>query len=297
MTTVPGNKSDALIGHHAQSHLMPQRIQHIAARVGTYVILIGLAFLQIFPLLWMLLTSFKDRREVFSTLLPSKIQFSNYARVWTAIDAPQHFGNSIFVTAMTLVIVVSVATLAGYAFARLAFPGSDLLFYMFLGSMMIPGQVTLIPMFIFLKNLGLTNSLPGLSFAYLGGALPFAIFLLRAFFKTLPNELHDAGRIDGASNFGIFWQIYLPLARPGIATVVIFQFLGTWNEFMFATTFITTPQLKTIQTAMYSAVGRYSTDWTALCAGMTMAVLPVIIVYLLLQRQFVQGLTAGAIKG
>jgi ABC-type glycerol-3-phosphate transport system permease component len=152
-------------------------------------------------------------------------------------------------------------------------------------------------MFIFLKNIGVLNTLPGLSLSYLGGALPFAIFLMRAFFKTLPNELADAGKIDGCTDFGLFWRIFMPLARPGIATITIFQFLGTWNEFMFATTFISTPARKTIQSALYQAVGRYSTDWTALCAGLSMAVLPVVIVYLLLQRQFIQGLTAGALKG
>ena len=158
----------------------------------------------------MLITSIKDRREVFgSSILPTSIELQNYVRVWTALDAPRHFGNTAFVTVLTVAIVVCVATLAGYAFARLVFPGRDLIFYIFLGSMMIPAQVVVIPMFIFLKRLGLINTLPGLSFSYLGGALPFAIFLMRAFFKSLPSELADAGRIDGCSDFGLFWTYLL----------------------------------------------------------------------------------------
>src|SRR5439155_7376152 len=184
-----------------------------------------------------------------------------------------------------------------YAFARFEFPARDVVFYIFLASLMIPGQVILIPMFTFLKGIGLLNTLPGLSLSYLGGSLPFAIFLMRAFFKTLPRELADAGKIDGCSDMGVFARIFLPLARPGIATITIFQFVGTWNEFMFATTFISTPELKTLQSALYQAVGRYSTDWTALSAGLIMAIIPIVVVYLALQRQFIKGLTAGAIKG
>lgn len=297
MTTVSTKKAGRLFQRRSELLVSRYRGLSLAKQIGTYMILILLAALQIFPLAWMLLTSIKDRREVFGSILPTTVEFSNYVRVWSLLEAPRHFGNTAFVTAMTLAIVVSVATLAGYAFARLEFPGRDIIFYIFLGSMMIPSQVILIPMFIFLKRLGLLNTLPGLSFSYLGGALPFAIFLLRAFFRTLPGELADAGKIDGCTDLGIFWRIFLPLARPGLATITIFQFLGTWNEFMYATTFISTPRLKTLQSALYAAVGRYSTDWTALSAGLSMAVLPVVIVYLLLQRQFIQGLTAGAIKG
>lgn len=298
MTTVSRDDANTLARRRPHRARARQQAGRFAKRAATYAVLIVIALLQIFPLMWMVLTSLKERREVFGgSILPSTLEFGNYVRVWTALNAPRHFANTAFVTAMTVAIVVCVATLAGYAFARLEFPGRDLLFYIFLGSMMIPGQVILIPMFIFLKRLGMINTLHGLSFSYLGGALPFAIFLMRAFFKSLPRELADAGRIDGCSDFGLFGRIFLPLARPGIATITIFQFLGTWNEFMFATTFISTPKLKTIQSALYAAVGRYSTDWTALCAGLSMAVLPILIVYLLLQRQFIQGLTAGAIKG
>jgi ABC-type glycerol-3-phosphate transport system permease component len=298
MATVGGSKAAVTARRERSTGLTAYRARRLVIRTGTYVVLILLALVTIFPLVWMLSTSIKEQQDVFSgSLLPATLNFSTYPQVWTDMDFPSHFLNSLFVTTMTVAIVVAASTLAGYAFARFDFPGRDLIFYAFLAALIIPGQVILIPMFIFLKQIGLLNTLPGLSGSYLGGSLPFAIFLLRAFFKTLPGELADAAKIDGCSDLGVFLRIFLPLARPGIATVVIFQCVGTWNEFLFATTFISSPELKTLQSALYLVVGRYSTDWTLLSAALTMAIAPVVAVYLLLQRQFVKGLTAGAIKG
>ena len=163
--------------------------------------------------------------------------------------------------------------------------------------MMIPPQAILIPMFQFLKSMHMLKTLSGLALSFVGGGTAFSVFLMRTFFLSLPRELGDAGRIDGANDFQVFWHVYLPLARPGIATVVIIQSLYIWNEFMFSNTFITSPQNKTVQSAVFQAVGQYATDYTALCAGLIIALVPVIIVYLALQRQFISGLTAGALKG
>ena len=273
------------------------KVTSIAGRIGKYAIAILLLLLTIFPLVWMALTSVKNQREVFTALLPTTVDFTNFQRVWLAMNFPRQFTNSVVVTVMTVAVVVAVATVTGYAFGRLEFPGRDVLFFIFIGMMMIPPQVILIPMFIFLRDLSLLNTLHGLSLSYLGGSIPFAIFLMRAFFKTLPSELADSARIDGCSEWRVFWNVYLPLARPGIAAITIFQFMGTWNEFMFSTTFISRPELKTLQPALYAAVGRYSTDWTALSAGLIMSIIPIILVYVLLQSQFIKGLTAGAVKG
>ncbi len=260
-----------------------RRLRKSVSQTITYVILILLAIILAFPLVWMLLTSVKNQREVFTSILPSTLDFSNYQRVWTGLDLPRHLANSMYVTVLTVTIVVFVATLAGYVFARYQFRGRDLLFYVFLGAMMIPQQAILIPMFIFLKNISLL--------------VAFGIFLMRAFFKSLPGELADAARIDGCSDFGVFRYVYLPLARPGIATVTIFQFMGTWNEFLFSTSFISKPELRTIQPSLYQAIGRYTTDYTALSSGLVLAIIPIVILYLVLQRQFIKGLTAGALKG
>jgi ABC-type glycerol-3-phosphate transport system permease component len=266
-------------------------------RTLIYVILVAIVIVEAFPLVWMLLTAIKDSREVFNSFLPAGIKWENYPRVWVALNFPAHLGSSIYVTSLTVGLVVVLATPAAYAFARYRFPGRELLFYAFIGAMMIPAQAILIPMFQFLKSLGLLNSLTGLSLSYVGGATAFAVFLMRTFFLSLPRELGDSARTDGCNDFQVFWHIYLPLARPGIATVVIIQSLHTWNEFMFANTFITSPGKKTVQAAIFQAVGQYSTDYTALCSGLMIALVPVVLVYLALQRQFISGLTAGALKG
>ena len=273
------------------------RVTQLIQQGVSYVILILLSVVLGFPLFWMVITSVKNQREVFSQFWPSTIDFSNFERVWGAMNLPNHLGNSLFVTGVNVLIVVVTATLAGCAFARLVFPRRDTIFYAFIVAMMIPGQAVLIPMFQYLKNLSLLNTHVGLSLSMTGGAIAFAIFLMRAFFKSLPSELGDAGKIDGCTEWGVFRYIYLPLARPGIATIVIFQFMGTWNEFMFSTTFISSPTLKTIQPALYQVVGRYSIDYTALSAGLLLAITPILIVFLLLQKQFIKGLTAGAFKG
>jgi ABC-type glycerol-3-phosphate transport system permease component len=273
------------------------RVIQVVNKTISYIILIALSIFMGFPLFWMILTSLKDRREVFNQFWPSELNFSNYSRVWDEMNLPIHLGNSLFVTGLNVLIVVVTATLAGYAFAKLAFPHRDTIFYAFILAMMIPGQALLIPMFQYLKNLGLLNTHVGLALSMTGGAIGFAIFLMRAFFRSLPSELGDAGKIDGCNDWGVFRHIYLPLARPGIATIIIFQFMGTWNEFMFSTTFINTPNEKTIQPALYQVVGRYSIDYTALSSGLLMAIVPILIVFLVLQKQFIKGLTAGAFKG
>lgn len=276
---------------------MSRRPSRWIVKIVKYFILISLAIFTGAPLLWLLITSVKDRREVFSTFLPATIDFSNYARVWTGSNLQQHFINSLIVTVITVGLVVVVAIPAAYAFARLEFPGRSIIFYAFLAAIMIPQHAILIPMFVFLKRVDLLNTLPGLALSFLGSSIPFSIFLLRAFFRTLPSELGDAGRIDGCNEMDVFFYIYLPLARPGVATIFIFQFVNTWNEFLFSNTFISDPNLKTIQPAVYQVVGRYSVDYPALSAGLVMAILPVVLMYLLTQKQFIKGLIVGALKG
>ena len=269
----------------------------IFSRTLIYVILVTIVIVEAFPLIWMIVTSLKDSHEVFNTVLPTEIKWQNFPRVWFAMNFPVHLANSFYVTSLTVALVVALATPAAYAFARYRFPGREIVFYAFIGAMMIPPQAILIPMFQFLKSLDLLNSLTGLALSYVGGGAAFAVFLMRTFFLSLPGELGDAARIDGCNDFQVFWHVYLPLARPGMATVVIIQSLYTWNEFMFSNTLITSPMKKTVQSAVFQAVGQYGTDYTALCSGLIIALVPVVIIYLALQRQFVTGLTAGALKG
>lgn len=270
----------------------------LLSRTVGYLILALLTLVSAFPLVWMVMTSLRDRREVFSgDLFPKSFTLEAYSFVLNEFHILVYLWNSAMVAAITITTVVALATMAGYAFAHLDFWWKEPIFLTLLGTLMVPSAVLIIPLFLQLRNLGLIDSRLGLTFAYIGGGLAFSVFLMRSFFETLPTELIDAGRVDGASEFGIFWRIMLPLARPGIATVLIFQFLGTWNEFIFAATFVHTPSLRNLQPAIFAMVGRYSTNWPALTAALTISVLPIFTVYVLMQRQFVAGLTAGAIKG
>jgi len=268
------------------------------SRTGGYLILLLLTLASIFPLIWMILTSLKDRSETYSpNVIPSKPSLAAYQFLWSQMHVGQYLWNSVRVTSVTVGAVVILASLAGYAFARIDFPGKQTIFLLLLSTLMLPGAVLIIPLFLQLSDMHLIDSQLGLILAYIGGGLPFAMFLMRSFFTTVPGELVDAGRMDGASEFGIFLRIMLPLARPGIATITIFQFMDTWNEFIFAATFLHSPTQRTLQPALFALVGRYSTNWPVLTAALTVSIIPTVTVYLILQKQFVTGLTAGAIKG
>lgn len=291
-------------GVSAESQLQPDyrllvyRWQNRLNRTMGYFILIILTLLSAAPLLWMVMTSLRDRREVLGgSMIPSSLTFEAYHFILSEYHIMIFFWNSIIVTLATIIIVVSLATLAGYAFARIDFWGRHVIFLTLLSTLMVPSTVLIIPLFLQLRDFRLIDTQLGLILAYVGGGLAFSMFLMRSFFEALPSELVDAGRIDGAGEFGIFWRIMLPLAKPGIATITIFQFMGAWNEFIFAATFVHTPELRTLQPSIFAMVGRYSTNWPGVTAALTLSILPIIIVYVFMQRQFVAGLTSGAIKG
>ena len=260
-------------------------------------ILVGLCALTIFPLVWLILTSLREQNTIFNgPILPKQITFQAYPRAWTSTNFGLHFANSVWITTVTVLGVLVFSTLAGYSFAKLRFPFKNLIYVILLSTLMMPATALIIPLYLELKKLGLLNSQAGLILLYVSGSAPFAMFLMRAFFETLPDELVQAARIDGAGEFTIFWRVILPLARPGIAVVVIFQFLATWNEFLYANTILQNTGALPLQPVLYSLMGQYQTDWPMLTAGLTMSIVPVILVYVWMQRQFVAGLTLGAVK-
>jgi ABC-type glycerol-3-phosphate transport system permease component len=260
-------------------------------------ILVAICALTIFPLVWLILTSLREQNTIFNgPFLPKQITFQAYPRAWTATNFGLHFANSVWITTVTVLGVLVFSTLAGYSFAKLRFPFKNLIYVILLSTLMMPATALIIPLYLELKKLGLLNSQAGLILLYVSGSAPFAMFLMRAFFETLPDELVQAARIDGAGEFTIFWRVILPLARPGIAVVVIFQFLATWNEFLYANTILQNTGALPLQPVLYSLMGQYQTDWPMLTAGLTMSIVPVILVYVWMQRQFVAGLTLGAVK-
>jgi ABC-type glycerol-3-phosphate transport system permease component len=271
--------------------------RRVAVRASGYAILIAVAAVSVLPFLWMVTTSLRTSDTVFGgSLIPDAITFGAYSQAWTQLDMFGHVINSVIITASTVAAVLILATLAGYSFAKLQFPGKQFIYVALLSTLMLPATAIIVPLFLELKSLSLINTSQGLILVYIGTALPFAMFLMRAFFETLPDELGDAARIDGAGEFTIFWRIMLPLAAPGVATLTIFQFMLTWNEFLFANTLLQTPDKMPLQPILYSLVGQYSTNWPVLCAALTISVIPIVVVYVRMQRQFVSGITLGALK-
>ena len=264
----------------------------------SYLLLSIVGFSMLIPLLFMLSTSLKDPGSVLEfppRWIPNPIRWDNYPAAWNAVPIGIYYINSIFVAVCVTFGQVFTSALSAYAFARLNFPGRDKLFFGYLATMMIPGSVTMIPVFILCKQLNLVDTywaliLPGI-FSAMG------TFLLRQFFMSLPKELEDAAKIDGCTLFGIFWRIVLPLSKPSLATLATFTFMGSWGSFLWPLVIINDEYKKTLPIGLASFLGMHSSDWTLLMAGTMLALIPVIVVFVFNQRFFVEGLQLGAVKG
>jgi ABC-type glycerol-3-phosphate transport system permease component len=245
---------------------------------------------------------------------PGESAVQNYRNAWTQSNFSGYFVNSLIVTGVSLAGILLLGAMAAYALAKIPMPGSKFIYLYFISGMMIPAQLILVPLFFQYSAMGdflsilsrpfgyeiqLHNSLAGLILIYVAFSLPFTILILTAFFKSLPNALRESALIDGASEYTIFWRIMLPLAKPGLITAAIFNFLGIWNEYLFALIFINTPEKKTLPLglASVSIQAQYKTDLGLLFAGLIIIIVPTLIVYLVLQKQLTQGITAGALKG
>lgn len=265
-----------------------------------YLVIASGAVAMVFPFLWMISSSFKEHAYSIAFdagLIPTNPTIANFIKAWKMSHFQRYFVNSLFVALTSVVFVVLVSAMMAYAFARFTFPGREPIFYTILLVLMVPNVVGIIPQFLLAKTLGLRNSLWGLIIFYVAGMVPFNTFLLRGFFETLPKELEDAVLIDGGTHFTTFFKIVLPLSKPALATVSIFSFLGFWDEFILALTFIDDASKRTLPIAIASLHGQYGTDWGLVFAASMIALVPVITVFVSLQRYFVGGLTAGAFKG
>lgn len=265
-----------------------------------YLVIANGAIGMVLPFLWMISTSLKEHAysiQFDPGLIPAAPSIQNYRDAWRSSNFQLYFRNSLFVALVSVFLVVLISAMMAYAFARLTFPGREFIFYTILLVLMVPNVVGLIPQFLLAKTFGLRNSLPGLIIFYVAGSVPFNTFLLRGFFETLPRELEDAVLIDGGNYFTIFFRMILPLSKPALATVSIFSFLGFWDEFILALTFIDDVSKRTLPVAIATFHGQHGTDWGLVFAASIIAVVPVVAVFVSLQRYFVGGLTAGAFKG
>ncbi|MFF5900438.1 carbohydrate ABC transporter permease [Streptomyces argenteolus] len=268
--------------------------------VFSHGVLIIWAVLVVMPLLWAVMSSFKTDDSILSTPweLPDRLHFENWSRAWNQAHMSDYFFNTILVVGGSLVGTLLLGSMAAYVLARFDFPGNRFIYFLFIGGMSFPIILALVPLFFVMNNMGLLNSVHGLILVYIAYSLPFTVFFLTSFFRTLPTSIAEAAMLDGASHTRTFFQVMLPMAKPGLISVGIFNFLGQWNQYMLPTVLNTDPDGKVLSQGLVELATSqgYKGDWSGLFAGLVMAMLPVLAAYVVFQRQVVAGLTAGALK-
>ena len=269
------------------------------AFVQTSFLLYGVVV--VFPMVWLLYTAFKSTDELFASAwsLPGAWSLTNFTQAWSEAQLGEYFWNSIFVTSSTLVLQLLAGAMASYSLAKYRFRGSHLLYYTFLAGLMFPIFLGLVPLFFLLKGMGLIDTHAGLILVYAASGIPFTVFVLTAFFRTIPASIMEAGIMDGCSHFSLFWRVMLPLAKPGLTTVGIFTFIAIWNEYLLALVLLSSSHLRTLPLglAVLQFVQYYKVDFGALFAGLVIVMLPTILCYIILQEQITKGITVGAVKG
>ena len=271
-----------------------------AVETTSHVLLAVWTIIVIVPFLWVVLSSFKTTKEILASpfSLPAHWQFDNYAHAWTDAGIRQFFLNTVIVVSVALVLVMLLGAMCAYVLARFTFPGSRAIYYLMLAGLTFPIFLAIVPLFFILKNIGLINTLPGLIMVYVAFALPFTVFFLYAFFRSLPDDVYEAALIDGAGEWRTFFKIMLPMARPGMAAVAIFNFLGLWNQFLLPVA-LNTDQSKYVLTqgmASFASQAGYAVDFGALFAAVVITVVPVLIVYVIFQRRLEGSVSRGTFR-
>ena len=277
----------------------PHRPQHrsLLRHAGLLLLFWVLTAISIYPLIWLVLSSLKTSAEMFgnSWALPEVWQWRNYVQAWNA-GVSRYLLSSVIVTLISTLLVVYLSAAAAYALVVLKFRGKAVIYALILGGLILPPEVALFPLFQTLTWLGIYNTYWALIIPYTAFGIPFATFLIRAYMVKIPVELSEAAAMDGAGPLWSFRNIYLPLCRPVLASAALIQSMRSWNEFIFALSFVESENVKTITIGMMSFANALRSDWSVLMAGLVISVIPVMLVFLILQRQFIGGLTQGAVK-
>lgn len=275
------------------------KTKKITLNVLIHMFLLSVAVTCLYPLLWMVASSLKTQETIFTdiSLIPQQFNFQNYYLAWQEGGFGRNFLNSILYTVSVVCGLVIVSSMAAYGFARLKFPGRNILFIMFMAAMMIPIPGSFVALYVLLNKLHLRNTPIGYILCMINVGLSTSIFLLKTFFDKMPKELEDAARIDGCSKFGIWWHVALPLSKPVLAVVVIFNALNVWNEYILALIIFDSRKFMPLQVALQTFQGEFVTNYPLLMAGLTITALPIIIIYLFMQKYIIKGVTQGAIVG
>ena len=263
------------------------------------LLLVLFSIISLYPLFWMAGSSFRSNKEIFLTpaSLPSKFDFRVFAKAWKAASLGTAVPNSLLATMITVLVIVATSSLAAFALARMRFRGQKLILAGFVSGQIVSAQIVLIPLFTLYIRLHWFDTLASLVSACITFGIPLSVFLFWSFFTEIPREIEESTKMDGCSSFLFYARILIPLSTPIFASVVIFQSLFSWNEYLFALTFLKRAEVRTIPVQMQVFFAQYTTDWSMLFAALTITVIPVTVIYLLMQKAFIKGLTAGAIKG
>ena len=288
------------IAEEAQAAIRRRNTAKIIQRVLIYALLILIALIVLVPLVWMLSTSFKPKSQLFLPdiyWIPKRISTQNYQNLLTDPSIPiiTWFINSLGVALITTIVTLAIDSLAAYAYARMVFPGSKWLYRAMLATLFMPGLMFLIPNFITIYNLTLLDTYTGVILPYLAGV--FGVFFLRQFFESLPRELEEAARMDGANAFQTFWQVVLPLARPALSTLAVITFLASWNDFLWPLLVLQDTNLQTLPIGLRTLQGAYTSEYGLMMAGAVIVAIPVLIIYVTLQRYIVQSVASSGLKG
>ena len=269
--------------------------------VSTQTVLIGWAVTVIFPMIWMIYSSFKTDQELFFSpwAPPVELQWDNFARAWTKAHVGDYLLNTLIVVVPALLLTLIISAMAAYVLARFEFVGRRFLFYMFLSGMLFPVFLALVPLFNLVNQLKMLNTFHGLIIVYIAYALPFTIFFLTGFFKTLPTEIEESAIMDGANPYQVFFKVMLPMASPGLISMGIFNFLGMWNQYVLPLVLISDESKYMLSQGLAFMLFKqfYENDWSALFAALTIIMVPTLIVYITFQKQIQDGITTGALKG
>lgn len=276
-----------------------ERVKKNTVSVFVHGFLVTVSLGCLFPLWWAFASSLKTQQTVFTDLsfFPKDPQWQNYLVAWTKANFGLYFINSLLYTVCVVVGVLLIASMAAYAFSRLEFPGKNALFLLLISTMMIPIPGSFIALYVLLNKLGLVDTRLGYILPQINGGLALGIFLLKTFFDDLPKELEDSARIDGCGRFRVYWHIALPLARPALAVLAIFNILAVWNEYLLAMLVLSAKHLMPLQRGLMVFQGAHITQYPLLMAGIVITILPVLAIYLMLQKHIIKGITAGAVKG
>ncbi|PPG33574.1 sugar ABC transporter ATP-binding protein [Pseudoclavibacter sp. RFBB5] len=296
---LPEETTTPLSTDHVEPAKPAGKKEHKLARALLYVILIVAAAAMLTPFFWMIMSSLKEANAVFSVpvqWIPEVFVWQNYVDIWTKSDIMTWIGNTLILSVTVTALQVLTGSFAAYGFSRVKFPGRDVLFLLYVGTIAVPWQSYMIPQFILLSNANLSNTLWAIILLQAFGA--FGVFLMKQFYETIPMELSEAARLDGLSEYGIWRRIMLPLSVPAIASLSLLTFVNTWNDYLGPLIYLRDPSLWTMQLGLKNFVSSlYDVDYGVLFAGLTISVLPIAIVFLLGQRYFVEGIATSGMKG